>query len=53
MMARKGSRTDSPTTGLPDTDGHSMLAASADTFQNLQQPEHRGGGRHKVRVIQG
>lgn len=43
MTAGKGSMTDKSTKGLPEPDGHGVLAAPADTFQNLQQPVHRGG----------
>lgn len=43
MVPRKGGRTDGSAKGLPESDGHGVLAAPADTFQNLQQPVHGGG----------
>lgn len=42
MVPRKCDRKESPAKGLPETDGHSVLAILAATFQNLQQPVHRG-----------
>lgn len=54
MMARKGSTTDKSTKVLPERDGHSVLAAPADTFQNLQQPvQGREEGKAQSQVHPG